>query len=1662
MALRNGKRITFFDTEVAINSKKILDTGACREDGANCHTSNINEFLSFILDTDFLCGHNAINFDKPILEEMTGRKIILPVIDTLYLSPLLFPKKPYHKLLKDDKFQEDEFNNPLNDSKKAMELLYDEIEQFMILPMQLKQIFAGLLCTKPEFKGFFTYVDFNPLFLDLENLIKNYFQNKICSNAKLSSFIEHNPKELAYALALINVDDHRSITPPWLSNTFPEIESIIKLLRGTPCKEKCEYCKNILDAEKNLKIIFGYDEFRSYNGVPLQKMAAEAAIDGRSLLAVFPTGGGKSITFQLPAIIAGMTSNSLTIIISPLQSLMKDQIDNLEAQGIVDAVSINGLLSAVERSNALERIIDGSANLLYISPEQLRSRTIERILRSRNIARFVIDEAHCFSAWGQDFRVDYLYIGEFIRELQKTKGANVKIPVSCFTATAKQKVITDICDYFKTELNLDLELFASDADRENLHYTVLHKETENEKYNSVRNLILQKDCSTIVYVSRTKRTEIIAEKLTKDGILALPYHGQMDSNKKIETQEAFKSDKVRVIVATSAFGMGVDKKDVKLVIHYDISDSLENYIQEAGRAGRDPSLQADCYILFNDSDLDTHFTLLNQTKLSISEIQQIWKAVKDMSKFRSTILSSPLEIARQAGWDEEVHDIETRVKTAISTLEQAGYVKRGHNVPHVYANSIQVKSVIEANEMIDSSQVLSDRQKDNARRIIKSLISKRSVSKAGNSDAESRIDYLSDYLGIDKKEVIEAVDLMKEIGLLADHTDMSAYILKSDSQNKSLNILEKYIRLEGYLFEKIIEDKNKEYRTDYEYKELNDEAIDLNMSFSSIRKMKTIIYFWTISNYIKKPEYVGKDRIAIGSLYEINELQQKINLRNDISRFLVEYLYQKAERRENNNSSEENKEQILTEFSVNELLRRYQETPRFDFDKQVITLQDIESALLYLSKIGAMILEGGFLVVYNGIQLKRLIMDNRIKYKASDYKTLNDYYKQKIQQIHIVGEYANLMVRDYNTALTFVHDYFQLDYKKFISKYFDNNRLEEIERNITPQRYQKLFGSLSKTQLDIIKDDTSKYIVVAAGPGSGKTRLLVHKLAALLQMEDVKSEQLLMLTFSRAAAMEFKSRLFDLIDGAAAQVDIKTFHSYCFELIGKIGCLEEAEDIVKDATEMIYSGEVEPGQATKSVLVIDEAQDMDEKSFEFVKALMSVNEDMRIIAVGDDDQNIYAFRGSDSKYFQSLITKYDATKYELLENYRSKKDIVHFANSFINSKKHHLIGRMKQSDTKAVSSENGMVNITYHTTKNIEIPLVQEVCDTYHSGSACILTKTNDEALRIYGLINKQGKKAKLIQSADGFHLMDLQEIQFFIEQIEKELNIIRNENNIGSLIPDDAWVKAKESFCEEYSSSLCYENCIRLIEVFEKNSMTKFLSDFIDFVHESKYEDFYEKENEIIYVSTIHKSKGREFDTVYIMLNGNSADNSESVRALYVALTRAKNNLFIHCNTTIFENILPELKSVNKVVDRKEYAEPSELLILLTHKDVNLGHFIDKKETVKKLKSGDKIKLENYFIFVEIEGSWVQIARLSKSRVEMIQKLQAKEYQAVDGTIQFIVSWKPKNEIKEVKEKQSLNLGTLEKDSINKSFHKEDVERRNLEDESYWITLSTLRLIKK
>jgi ATP-dependent DNA helicase RecQ len=1582
--------IAFIDLEID-NHNKIRDIGGITGDGIQFHKNSMGEFIEFVKDKEFICGHNIFKHDLKYLSELFSNSgvNIDNVIDTLYLSPLLFPLRPYHALDKDYKFDDNNENSPLNDSIITKELLIREINEFKKIPSDLMKIYYWLLNNTKEFSPFFKLINFHHKLENPNSYIRDFFANQICSNISLELEIENSPIALAYCLSHIyacsKFATHKSIHDGWVNKSFPEVDKIFNKLRNKPCVRGCVYCKSSMNIKGSLKKYFGYDEFRTYGSEPLQENAVTAAINGDSLLAIFPTGGGKSITFQLPALMSGDNVQGLTVVISPLQSLMKDQVDNLEKIGILDASTINGLLDPIERAESINRVINGDAKLLYISPESLRSKSIERILLDRNVVRFVIDEAHCFSSWGQDFRVDYLYIADFIKNIQLKKNLDTPIPVSCFTATAKQKVIFDIQEYFRNKLSLELKLFTSNVARTNLEYQVFENNNDEEKYQKLRELISDYDCPTIVYVSRTKLSNKLADRLINDGFDALPFHGKMESHEKNDNQNAFISGEVSIMVATSAFGMGVDKKDVGLVVHYEICDSLENYVQEAGRAGRDEKINANCFILFNENDLDKHFLLLNQTKITQKEIQQVWKAIKNLTQFRNKFSNSALEIARASGWDNNIAEIETRVKSAIAALEDAGYVQRNQNIPRIYANSILVNNVAEASEIIYSSKNIEIELKEKAVRVIKSLISKKRTKILIDDSGESRIDYISDTHGIAKREVIDIINFLKNEKIIADNKDLTAFLNRSENKNKSLKIFETFGRIEKFLIDKII---GFETETEIDLKYINEEVEAVGLKGVNIHKLKTIFDLWIINHWAKRKfsDY-SKNHFLIQFEFENDVLKDKIQSRLVISRFILEYLFDKFINGEYLSESKM-KSDVLVEFSVYDLKVKFNFHHSM-FNKPATDI-DIEGALYYLTRINAIKIEGGFLILYNKLQIQRLESNNYVQYKVEDYQKLNEFYQNKISQIHIVGEYAKRMVVDYKGALQFVDDYFKLNFDRFISKYFDRNRQKEIKKNLTPKKFQKLFGSLIPSQLSIINESHSKKMIVAAGPGSGKTKVLVHKLASLLILEDVKHEQLLMLTFSKAAAVEFKKRLVELIGSSAYYVEIKTFHSYCFDILGKVGNIQKSDEIIKFAIQQIENNEIEVNRITKTVLVIDEAQDMSESEYQLVVKLIERNDDLRIIAVGDDDQNIYEFRGSDSKYFSSFIKEKDSIKVELIENFRSNANLVSFTNSFVNQ----ISYRLKSQSIVPIKRELGNLELYQYKSKFITIPVLTALKQTDLIGTTCVLTNTNEEARKLNGLLLKNNFHSKLIQSNDNFNLINLIEFREFMDCLRKSNDVF--------LITTENWEIAKNHVILKYKRSNWLRALLNFIQDFEKISGNRFyLSDIESFVGESKLEDFHHEKGETIIVSTIHKAKGREFDNVFILLQDFKLNSDQNKRLLYVGLTRAKHNLYIHSNIDI-KNYF-NLNGVKYEYDQNDYLEPDLITVQLNHKDIYLDYFISKQSNIKNLVSGDYLAFfsDDYLYYKNH-----RILKFSNFFKEKLYNTELKNYRIISAKVNFLIYW--------------------------------------------------------
>src|SRR3989338_4090990 len=340
--------------------------------------------------------------------------------------------------------------------------------------------------------------------------------------------------------------------------------------------------------EDTLKKHFGYEEFR-----PLQKEIIERVLLGKDSLVLMPTGGGKSLCFQLPAIMM----EGIAIVISPLISLMKDQVDALHTNGIT-ADLINSTLSPVEIVSIMDKAKTGKLKILYIAPERLAVPGFEDFLHTLKISLIAIDEAHCISEWGHDFRPDY-------RNLKLLRKKFPIIPIIALTATATEKVREDIVK----QLNLESpQVFISSFNRPNLSYEVLPKKNSFKSILGILNNY--QDASVIIYCFSRSDTEILVNNLNKYGFKVAAYHAGLDSKTRKDNQEKFIRDEINIIAATIAFGMGIDKSDVRLVIHHSLPKSVEGYYQETGRAGRD-GLPARCVLFFSYADKFKHDYFIN-------------------------------------------------------------------------------------------------------------------------------------------------------------------------------------------------------------------------------------------------------------------------------------------------------------------------------------------------------------------------------------------------------------------------------------------------------------------------------------------------------------------------------------------------------------------------------------------------------------------------------------------------------------------------------------------------------------------------------------------------------------------------------------------------------------------------------------------------------------------------------------------------------------------------------------------------------------------------------------------------------------------------------------------------------------------------------------------
>jgi ATP-dependent DNA helicase RecQ len=404
------------------------------------------------------------------------------------------------------------------------------------------------------------------------------------------------------------------------------------------------------EARAALQARFGFPDFR-----PGQERAVSSVLAGRDTLVVLPTGGGKSVCYQVPALVLP----GLTVVVSPLISLMKDQVDALTARGI-PATFINSTLTAGEISHRMASVIRGDVKLLYLAPERFDFGTTADRLREVGVSLLAVDEAHCISEWGHDFRPSYLRVAQVREKLGWP-------PAVALTATATPHVREDIVRQLRLE---QAETIITGFDRTNLHYHVVPTRTDADKDDALIDILRKHEGVAIVYASTRRNVEKVARTLENAGITAAAYHAGLDDAHRHEVQDSFMNEDVRVIVATNAFGMGIDKPNVRVVIHHAMPGTLEAYYQEAGRAGRD-GMHSDVFLLHAFPDRFTHEFFIKGAYPERTTVEQVYSKVVKMAGPSGEVQLEPATIA--AALPGKVSDRE--VESALRLLIQSGALR---------------------------------------------------------------------------------------------------------------------------------------------------------------------------------------------------------------------------------------------------------------------------------------------------------------------------------------------------------------------------------------------------------------------------------------------------------------------------------------------------------------------------------------------------------------------------------------------------------------------------------------------------------------------------------------------------------------------------------------------------------------------------------------------------------------------------------------------------------------------------------------------------------------------------------------------------------------------------------------------------------------------------
>lgn len=1539
------------DLEVDPNSGRIRSFAAIRSATADPCTydkGNLEAALctldEYAASTEFVLGHNVINHDLHHLREACSSLQLLtkPPIDTLWLNPLSFPRNPYHSLVKhykDGRLQAGCASDPELDAGLVLTVLRKQLTEFRKLSRDDPYLLMALhwlatSCKEPQgFEAVFRSARDapRPNTPEAQRAIRQVLADRACIH-QIELVIpdaEQVGWSLAYALSWISVSGENSVMPPWVRHQFPDAGVLVRRLRDTSCTDPtCNWCRSWSDPAKLLEQWFGFAGFRpkpaGADGRSLQETIVASAFDKSSVLGILPTGTGKSLCYQLPALARYQRTGALTVVISPLVALMADQVAGLERQGILSCVTVNGLLSLPERHEALDKVRFGDASMLLISPEQLRNPSVRSVLEQREVGYWVIDEAHCVSKWGHDFRPDYRYIARFIR---KYSGDSEPAPLICLTATAKPGVIDDICKHFEEKLGMDLKRIDGGTHRDNLLFEVIRTDRTAKPGDIVSvledALPAEGTSGAIVYCATQSATERVAEFLKDKDYAARHYHAGLRPEAKLDTQEQFTNGDLRVIAATNAFGMGIDKSDIRLVVHADIPGSLENYIQEAGRAGRDGK-PARCVLLYSNDDIEKQFSLSARSRLDKQEIAAILKSLRRLgrrSKREGEVVATPGEIVKEDvdgdfGRDRDTED--TRVKIAVSWLEEAELLQRDENFVRVHPSCLKIGTIDEARKLIETADA-TDAYRAKLVNLVRSLL---------NSPPDRGIstDELCGESKLTPARLRKALNFLEALGITSNDTAITVFIhlAVKDSSRKRLA---EASGMEGDLLDRL-----RELAPDLEPGKFS--TLNLRQASQQLRDAgHTTVRPDIVEKLIRGIARDGRKDAEGRASFQVRKINRqrlllrlqrswdKLTLTSQLRRRAASVLLTSlAESAPANARGKDVQVATYLGTLISALTNDLELTQEISDPSSLL-----DHALLWLHEQGAVTLGRGLMIFRPAITV-RLEPSSR-KFTDTDFQPLRIHYDEQTLQTHIMAAYAERGLASMHDVRRLRDDYFTLDRRTFVEKWLPGSATA-LRRQTTPESWREIVESLGNTDLArIVADDRAQTnVLVLAGPGSGKTRILVHRIAYLIRVRRQDPQGILALVYNRHAATEIRTRLFNLLGEDARGVTVSTCHGLAMRLVGA-SFLGQSGDIAKGEFDNFLKQAVvllrgdglsrDEAEAQRDTLIegyrwilVDEYQDIGPNEYELIAAIAgrsTEDEDSRLtlFAVGDDDQNIYAFKGASVTFIRRFEKDYAARPVHMIENYRSTANIIKAANILIaptaqRMKASHdiVVNRARRKDRPGGELEQldpigrGRVQVL-HVPRDEAVQAVLAVRElerlktqtttglSWDKASVIARTWRQLEPVRSY--CEARGIPVQ-IASGDPPNVWRLRETQTLVDWLRRRVDPAVRVADIAGWMdrqPKGPWWSLLKEGLGDLSHELGEREADR--------------NDVVDWLAEWG-RDARKRQTGLLLLSA-HRAKGLEFDDV-VILDGrwnrasNGEDGDAERRLYYVAMTRARRSL--------------------------------------------------------------------------------------------------------------------------------------------------------------------------